>query len=91
MRTTEYNGWSNHETWEAMLWLEANENRYLSVRKDVLHALSDSCDYHRIAKVTRLVKEYTQGGGILYKGDHHKRVNHKEIAEFLIDFHTECQ
>ena len=91
-KTEEYNGWTNHETWAADLWLSNDEGLYNEVREIVKNSKDEWDAEKSIKEYVEELREMVDSGEA---GEELKlmfndigslwRVNWGEIAEAWIE------
>ena len=92
MREDKYNGWTNYETWNFMLWADNDEPTY----KKIKELVKDAVTIHGVATVSGLaddLKELAENEAPELKTSFYsdvinasiKEVNFEEIAERLLE------
>ena len=72
---TEYNGWTNYETWNVGLWLGGDQGLYEMARR--------ALDYDHLLEMLTCLGSETTGDGVRWDDP---KVNAVEINEMLEDF-----
>jgi hypothetical protein len=72
---TEYNGWTNYETWNVGLWLGGDQGLYEMARR--------AMDYDHLVEMLTCIGSDTTGDGVRWDDP---KVNAVEIDEMLEDF-----
>ena len=72
---TEYNGWTNYETWNVGLWLGGDAGLYDIARR--------ALDYDHLLEMLSMLGSETTGDGVRWDDP---KVNGVEINEMLEDF-----
>ena len=72
---TEYNGWTNYETWNVGLWLGGDQGLYEMARR--------AFDYDHLLEMLSMLGSETTGDGVRWDDP---KVNAVEINEMLEDF-----
>ena len=72
---TEYNGWTNYETWNVGLWLGGDQGLYEMARR--------AMDYDHLLEMFACIGSETTGDGVRWDD---AKVNAVEINEMLEDF-----
>ena len=72
---TEYNGWTNYETWNVGLWLGGDQGLYEMARR--------AMDYDHLLEMLSMLGSETTGDGVRWDD---AKVNAVEINEMLEDF-----
>ena len=72
---TEYNGWTNYETWNVGLWLGGEQGLYELARR--------ALDYDHLLEMLTCLGSETTGDGVRWDDP---KVNTVEIDEMLEDF-----
>ena len=72
---TEYNGWTNYETWNVGLWLGNDQGLYEMARR--------AFDYDHLCEMLACIGSETTGDGVRWDD---AKVNAVEIDEMLEDF-----
>ena len=72
---TEYNGWTNYETWNVGLWLGGDQGLYEMARR--------AMDYDHLVEMLTCIGSETTGDGVRWDD---AKVNAVEINEMLEDF-----
>jgi hypothetical protein len=75
-----YNGWTNRETWNVMLWLNGIENLYFSMI-EVLQDSKTPLSYRELIYALNLNNE-TTGDEVAYLSE---LLNYEELNESIID------
>lgn len=86
MNNTEYNGWTNWETWQIPLWIDNDEGDYLMKRRLLNHR--SFCDANCAEQIAR--QAFPDGTPDMSPGDM-ERVNWTEIASHWEDERAEMK
>jgi hypothetical protein len=79
MDTKEYNGWSNWETWNVLVWLDNEENLY-NIKQSFIRTNEHKQDFDNMVK-SFLMDLFPNGTQDMDSAEEMKEVNYQEIAE----------
>ena len=93
MQKLEYNGWTNYETWNFMLWADNDEPTYNKVKVLIKDALTFNKPHHTVSGLADDLRELADNEAPELKTSFYsdvinasiKEVNFTEIAERLLE------
>jgi len=80
MKQYNYNGWTNQETWNVMLWLNGSENLYISMINTIEQSEKD-LTYVKLIHLLSLENKKT-GDGTNFLSN---KLNYDELNQAIID------
>ena len=84
--TKTYNGWTNWETWNVLIWLDNSQNLYNIKQSFINKNVHDKKNFESIVKLF-LTDIFPHGTQDMNSIKEMKQVNFKEIADTWIDEH----
>ena len=77
--TQEYNGWTNWETWNVLLWLDNEENLY-KIKQSFIRTNEHKQNFESLVK-SFLIDMFPNGTQDMDSAEEMNAVNYEEIAE----------